>query len=277
MNIKVYGCRGTVSLSHTYGSRYGGNTSCIKVESGGSVLIVDAGSGIMQMEYELRETYPDYPKGLPFNLNVLISHLHIDHIIGLPTFGPTLNPGANMKIFTCSRDERPIKEQIFGVYKPPYWPVSMAEIAAAQCVAVEPDVPFDVGPFTVTPFTAEHPDSTLSFHITDGNKVFVHLLDSEVSYMQPHAYEKLLSYCREADMVVSDAAYSSDDYQMRKGWGHSTVKDGIRLANDSGCKSMMFAHISQSYCDSTLDSWKRHIMDNRDEYILAHDGLELTL
>ena len=276
MNLKVYGCRGSVALCHTRGSRYGGNTSCMTLESDGQMLIIDAGSGIMQLEKDLRKLYPDYPINLPFAPNILISHLHLDHLIGLPTFGLTWNNDAQMRIFTCSRDKRPLKDQIFGIFEPPYWPVSVKSLTAAECIAIQPDVPFVVGPFTITAFMAEHPNCTLSFHITNGSKVFVHLLDSEIAAMSPDGYEHLLKYCRGADMVVSDAAYSFKDYPKHKGWGHSTMEDGLRLAADSGCKRVLYSHFSQKYSDDELDSWAERV-GNKDKYIFAQDGMEFLL
>jgi len=269
MNLKIYGCRGSVAISRAGESRYGGNTSCMVLSSGEHKLIVDAGSGIMQFEHYLQGVPPQ-------NLNLLISHLHLDHIIGLSAFAPAYNDESSMKIFTSSRSNQPLKEQLFGIFEPPYWSISAKAAATAECIVIEADKPFIIGPFTVTAFIASHSDQTLSFHITDGHKTFVHLLDSEISTLSPAEYEELLGYCKNADLVVFDAAYSPDDYDLFKGWGHSTIADGIRLANDSNCKRMLFAHFSQIYSDSELDNWKI-LFESSDRYIFAHDGLELSL
>ncbi|MCL2564704.1 MAG: MBL fold metallo-hydrolase [Defluviitaleaceae bacterium] len=275
MNIKVYGCRGSIAASHTQGSRYGGNTSCMLLESGGHSLIVDAGSGLVMLEKELREANPDYPGNLPMPPNILISHLHLDHIIGLSTFEPAWNKEPGMRVFTCSRDDRPLHEQVFGVFKPPYWPVTMPEVTACECIPIEANKAFTIGPFTVTPFNAKHPDETLSFHITDGHSSLVHLLDSEADHSDPASYKELRHYCNGADLVVFDAAYSPEDYPKYKGWGHSTVKDGVYLAKEWKCKRMLFAHFSQRYSDKELDRWKQYF--SGDQFILAYDGIELVI
>ena len=246
------------------------------VESGGQVLIIDAGTGILQLENELRKTYPDYPQGLPYSPSILISHLHIDHIIGLSTFEPVMHKNSQLSIFTCSRDDRPLKEQIFGIFKPPYWPISIDKLTTAQCIAVKQDIPFVIGHFTVTAFDTDHPDTTLSFHITDGRKTIVYLLDSEVATMNPKEYKKMLDYCRGADLVVFDATYSPEDYPKCKSWGHSTIEDGVRLADNSGCKRILFSHFSQAYGDGELELWKRRLADES-RFMLASDGFEFTL
>ncbi|MCL2217313.1 MAG: MBL fold metallo-hydrolase [Defluviitaleaceae bacterium] len=240
------------------------------VESKGITVIVDAGSGLMMLEKELREAGPDRLKKSKFN--VLISHLHLDHIIGFGTFSPVWDKDSDMRIFTCVRDERPLKEQVFGVFKPPYWPGSLVDVSQAQCVPVESGVTFNIGHLAVTPFRANHPDITLSFYISDGEKSFVHLLDNEISGMEGQAYNKLLKLCSGADLVVFDSAYSKEDYSRFKGWGHSTVEQGVMLARQCRPKRMMFSHFGQQYSDEQIDGWARFFEgETCCEFILGSD------
>ena len=277
MKVKVFGCRGSMARSHAKGSRYGGNTSCMSVESNGQLLIIDAGSGLMMFEDELRAAYPGFPNHLP-PTNILISHLHIDHIMGLSVFAPLGAAEADVNIYTCSRDERPLDEQVFGIFAPPYWPVAMKDVSRAKCVPIQANIPFVVGPFTVTPFVASHPDKTLSFCITDGHKRFVHLLDNEVDSMNQTAYEELLNFCHKADMVVFDSAYSEEDYARFMGWGHSTVRQGVELARACKAKRMMFCHFGQQYSDDQIDSWARFFeKETCCEFIMGSDGMEVDL
>ena len=241
MNVKVYGCRGSIPTSRLTPSRYGGNTSCITLESGGHILIMDAGSGLTQFDIEMRQKAVNYSNSPAAPLDILISHLHIDHIIGITAFGPAWNPSAGVRLYTCLRGEGSLREQIFGAFVPPYFPSSMVEKAVAECIAIKDKEVFNVGPFTITPFDAIHPDSTLSFHITDGNASLVHLLDSETSLMNEQDYAELVDFCRDADIVIFDAAYAPEDYPEKKDFGHSTIEDGFKLAEFSKCKRMMFS------------------------------------
>jgi len=269
MKLKILGCRGSAVFSRD--SFYGGNTSCIVLEKGNSMIIFDAGSGLIKLDFELREKFPDYPNNLPFKPNILISHLHLDHIVGLVGFAPIWAKGTETRIFTCMRDERPLNEQIFGIFTPPYWPVHMPNFSHAECIAVSGS--FEVDGFTVTPFLANHPDTTLSFHITDGHKTIVHLLDNEMSLTDD---DVLLGYCRNADLVIFDAAYTLKDYPKKRGWGHSTVQDGIRLAEKSNAKQMIFAHYAQKYSDNELDELKK-IVPNNDKFLFAYEGMEIEI
>jgi len=276
MKIKIYGCRGSIAISRP-GSRYGGNTSCMTLEADGELLVIDAGSGLMVLHEELLRADADYLAKLKGPINILVSHLHIDHIMGLGTFPPAWTKGAGVRVFTASRNEKPIDEQVLGVFSPPYWPIAMRDVGNVQCIPIEDNVSFKIGVFTVTPFLASHPDITYSFHVTDGKKNFAHLLDSETSKMDGEESEILSRHCRNADIIVFDAAYSPEDYMRRyEGWGHSTVIDGVELAQKWGCRRMLFSHLFHKYSDAELDSWEKHFAGDP-RFMLAYDGMEFEV
>ncbi|MDR2167755.1 MAG: MBL fold metallo-hydrolase [Clostridiales bacterium] len=278
MKIKIFGCRGSIAIARTAVAKYGGNTVCMTVGINDFDLIIDAGSGLLLLQEELRRKYPDYPRGLPHPPALLLSHLHLDHIIGLSAFAPAWQK-VGMQIFTYSRDARPLVEQVFGIYRPPFWPISMEAFGCVECIEIKEGAPpFELGPATITPFAAAHPDKTASFHITDGEKTLVYLLDSEMPLMGEAEYAALVEYCTNADLVVFDAAYSKEDYPARKGWGHSTVEDGIKLAQKSGAKRMLFTHFGQEYSDEDLDNWKAEIKNSDvTEFIFAREGMEFSI
>jgi len=275
MKLKIYGCRGSIPSHRKNGGVFGGNTSCIRLSLGDYSIILDAGSGLTNFCRDMLEN----PEELKWPQDVLLSHLHIDHILGLCAFSPIFDKERGVRIFTVSRDERSLKSQVFGIFKPPYWPVNLEEAANAECIPIQEDAPFTAGPLTITPFTANHSDKTTSFHITDGQKSLIYLLDNEVGTMDDAAYQNMVKYCKDVDIVIFDAAYSPDDYPRYKGWGHSTVLDGIKLRRDSGCKRMLFTHFAQMYKDEQLLSWRSYFENEYDAdcYMLSNDELEVTL
>jgi len=156
LDVKIYGSRGSMPLSGKKNARYGGNTACIKMETAGRTVIIDCGSGIAGYHADIA---PLLARGQALKLDILVSHLHLDHIIGLPAFSPLYKSGHDIHIYTKSRDDRPLAAQIFGVFKPPYWPVALEEKNRATCVAVSENAPFFLdGEIRVTPFPARHPD-----------------------------------------------------------------------------------------------------------------------
>lgn len=275
MKLTVYGARGSIPMSHLGGSRYGGNTPCMILEAQGERLILDAGSGLMLLQEELLQAYPDYPDGIP-EQHLLLSHLHLDHIIGLGMFRGTFADHAPMHIYTCSRGDNSLEDQLYDAFKPPFWPTPLKDIAKVSFTEITVQEPFHIGPFTVSAFLSKHPDQTLMFHITDGEKTCVYLLDSEIKLLTPTEYQELVAYCQDADIVIADASYTPADYEIRRGWGHSTMFEGMQLARDSGCKNMIFAHLSPFYSDEELTSWERHFEPGC-HYILAYEGLVLEV
>jgi phosphoribosyl 1,2-cyclic phosphodiesterase len=200
-----------------------------------------------------------------------LSHLHIDHILGLAFYKPLFDEKIKTCLYTCSRDERPLLSQIFGIFAPPYWPVSLDKIVKTDTAQVFADKPITIGAFTVTPFSANHADKTLSYKIFDGEKTIVHLLDNEMGGMDKFQYETMVDHCKNVDLVVFDAAYTVEEYENgKRGFGHSTVEQGIKLAADCGCKNMLFSHFSPQYTDEELNSFTTR-------FTMAQDGLELRL
>jgi ribonuclease BN (tRNA processing enzyme) len=244
------------------------------IETPEQTIILDAGSGIAQLD---RLTKIFARKEKPYD--ILLSHLHLDHVIGLTIFSKiwTNSPDELVRIYTLNRDERPLKQQIFGSFVPPYWPVSMVDFANAECIAIQEGTPFKLGAFTVTPFGAAHPDKTISFRISDGNVTIVYLLDSETPSLSQEGWEALVGYCKNADLVVFDSAYSVLDYPNKKGWGHSTVEDGFKLAKACGCKKMMFTHFGFEYSDQELEIFESQATSQGEMFFFARDGMEFML
>ena len=272
MRLKVYGCRGSMPTARVNASKYGSNTTCMTLESESQMIILDAGSGLAQMD---RFTKVLIREDRPFN--ILLSHLHLDHLIGLTVFSQIWLKYAPVKIFTLSRDERPLKEQVFSPFNPPYWPVSMTRYGNVDCIEIKYDEPFKIGSFTITPFEPAHYDKTSSFHITDGDKNVVYLVDNEMQALSGEGKEVMLNYCKNADLIIFDSAYSLVDYPEKKGWGHSSIDDGFELAELSGCKKMLFSHLSFDYCDQELELFESQVLQKSDSYYFARDGLELLI
>ena len=272
MKVCVYGSRGSIPYAN-FGTKFGGNTSCMTIASGDEELVFDAGSGLYSYQEKIKLLNGGSFKNLAA-INILLSHLHLDHIIGLGTFIPAWH-GTKINIYTMDRGGGTMKEQVLGIFSPPYWPRDMKKLANVNIIEICPNESFKIGIFTVTSFMASHPDSTLSFHVTDGKKSFVHLLDSEYASEYSSEFNCHKGYIGGADLVVFDACYTPDDYPKHAGWGHSTVLHGVNIAAKWGVKLMMFSHFAQHYTDDELNSLSRYFDSN--EFILARDGMELDI
>ena len=278
IELKMYGVTGTVPFK-AGASHFGGNTSCTVLESQGYHMVIDAGTGILGFQQELKRKHPDFPAGINQRIPIVLSHFHLDHIIGLGAFTPVWHPDSEIDIYAVPYNDRPLRDLLLEVFKPPYWPVVMNE-SAVSFNALRWGSVTEIGPFRVNPFTAPHPDIGSNFHISAGNKSLVYLLDSEIRILDARAYQKLMEICAQADVVIFDAAYAPKDYESRRGWGHSTYEDGIKLAEDSGCKRVVFTHFSPEYGYNDLHTWRQEIkkrFPGDDKYIFAQEGMELSL
>jgi ribonuclease BN (tRNA processing enzyme) len=229
----------------------------------GRIILLDAGTGLAGFAME------ENHRRLTLPTDILLGHLHLDHIIGLPAFHALYKPN-NIRIFTKSRNDTPLAAQVFGVFKPPYWPVDFAEMNHAELVEIKG--PFNLsGSVRVIPFASDHPNETTAFRI-EGEKTVVYLLDSETTENSP-GFDALISFCDNADLMIFDAAYLPGDYNKKRGWGHSTFEAGITLADAAECKQIIFSHFDYSYNDEVYDYLMEKIDNER--FYLAYDGMEI--
>ena len=269
MKLKIYGSRGSVAFFSRANLEYGGNTVCSVLDIDGHIVVLDCGTALMQFYYDMKDKL-----GNAFKFDVLLSHLHLDHIIGFSTFPPILSADSDIRIFTRSRSEQPLASQVFGVFKPPNWPIDMAELSHAKMVEIACEESFMLNEkIKVTTFWSEHHNETVGFRI-DADKSLVYLLDYEIN-ANSDKYAQLVNFCKGADIAILDATYLPEDYEPRRGWGHSTFEDCITLAEASACKKMIFSHISQDYTDKVLDAAKSRFDNSK--YLFAYDGMELDI
>jgi ribonuclease BN (tRNA processing enzyme) len=214
-------------------------------------------------------------------VDILISHLHIDHTIGLSMFAPIWKEQNNIRIFTKSRDSRPLAAQVFGIFKPPYWPVDAEKMNHAQMIEINSTDSFMLSEdIKVIPMRANHDNDAMLFRIEAGGKSFVYLLDNEVDDEEDDiiiAPNKLVNFCKNADLIIFDGAYLPEDYPKKRGWGHSHYRAGIHLAEMSGCKRMIFSHFSPEYTDDALDRAAAGISGINNKYYFAYDGMEVNI
>jgi phosphoribosyl 1,2-cyclic phosphodiesterase len=274
LKIKFYGSRGSMPFFSRESAVYGGNTPCTKVETRGRTVIIDCGSGLFQYLKEIK------PAAEPLNLDILISHLHIDHIIGLSMFTPIWNADNNIRIYTKSRSAgEPLDAQVFKPFKPPYWPLDIRTMNRARIIEIKDGEPFTLdGGVKVTPFASNHPDGTTSFKI-ESDKTLIHLPDHEHEDNHEKT-QKLIDICGGADCVIYDGAYLPKDYGRKRGFGHSTYEHGMELARRARCRNMIFTHFDQKYGDADLDGVNAVLKSGQTpdiSYYMARDGLEVEI
>ncbi|HEX3019466.1 MAG TPA: MBL fold metallo-hydrolase [Chitinispirillaceae bacterium] len=250
MLIRCWGSRGQIPVSGAEFTRYGGDTTCMEVRSeNGDIIVIDAGSGIRSLGTVLLKEKKQ-------KISLLFTHLHIDHIIGLPFFSPLYNSDSVIKIFGCSFDEKSFRDSLNGMMRPPYFPVDLKGIPAKMSYSEVGSRSFRIGSIKVTPALLNHPNGGLGYRFEENGASFVFLTDNELSEDLPGSrpFSFYAKFCQDADLLVHDAEFKPQEYTRHKSWGHSNYCDAIKLGLLANAKRLGLFHINNQRKDKQVDT-----------------------
>ena len=272
LTVRFWGVRGSVPTPQEGFLGVGGNTSCVEVQAAdGTRLILDAGTGIRSLGYALSaET-----AGEPGEFHVLLTHFHWDHLQGLPFFAPLFTPDQTVRFYAATDVDR-LGDFLRGQMCFPYFPVPFVDVAAVtETERIEDGVPFQIGPMTIRPFPLFHPQGAHGYRIEVDGAVVVYATDYE------HGSEVhdagLCEVAREADLLISDAQYTPDEYALRRGWGHTTWEHAAELAAEAGVGRLALFHHDPAHDDATLERICGQARTRFPATDLAREGQEIVL
>ena len=252
MRVKVWGARGSVPAPGPEMNRYGGNTSCVEVTlANGETLIIDAGTGIRTLGFSLP---PDLPR-----INILLTHLHLDHIQGLMFFPPCFRAESTIRIWGPSSPEASLESRIARYISAPLSPVEVKELPCDVSFLDAPASEWKIGEATIRAEAVTHRGPTLGFRITDGDgQSLCYLSDHEPALGAPLAdlepeWISGFNLARDADLLIHDCQYTDEEYPGHEGWGHSRVTDTLTFAKRVGAKRTLLFHHDPLHSDGFLD------------------------
>ncbi len=251
MRVTLFGTRGSVAAPGPETVRYGGNTSTVEVRGNdGTVLVLDAGTGIRRLGTQLP---PDIAR-----VDILLTHLHMDHIQGLGFFGPLYHPGIDVHIWGPASSTLSLDARLCRYLSPPLFPVHLRDLPRVTCHDV-PCPPFDIGPFHVQTSLVCHPNPTVGYRIEAEDSTVVYLPDHEPAlgvrdgrWLEPE-WTSGYDLAAGADLLIHDAQYTDEKYESCIGWGHSTYRHAFEFAARVGVKELVPFHHDPSHDDETLD------------------------
>ncbi len=267
---------------------YGGNTMCVEVSSDTQQLIVDAGSGIRPLGYELLRGLCGRGMG---SVHILMTHFHWDHLIGLPFFTPIFIPGNTIHLYAV---ETNLEEVIRTVFHKPNFPVPFERLGAKlEFHRLAPRQPTTIGDIVVTPYQLDHPDPCWGFRFEHGGKVLSHCADTECKRATREQLGLDLPLYQGVDLMIFDAQYSIHELVEKVDWGHAAAMIGLDLAMHEGIKRIAFihhepassderiaeveAHTRQYYDWQIQTSREKHLGLHEVDFCFAREGLTLTL
>lgn len=226
---------------------YGGHTSCLEVSSVKSRVIIDGGSGLRCFgDHFMREsTVLGRAK-----IDILMTHFHWDHLIGLPFFTPVFIPGNEIHFYAVQPD---LEENIKRIFTKPNFPVKYTDLGAKLFFhKLEPRKPKLFGDITVTPYQLDHPDPCWGYRIENEGRVLSHCVDSECTRMSREQLGPDLPLYQNVDLMIFDAQYSFLEAAERINWGHSSGPIGIDLALRENIKRVLFIHHDPGSTDAKI-------------------------
>ena len=251
MKVTLWGTRGSLASPGPDTLRYGGNTTCVSVEgSDGTLLVLDAGTGIRNLGQLLP---PELER-----VHILFTHLHMDHIEGLPFFSPLNNPNVSVTIFGPASTTLSLKKRVIRYLSPPLFPVNVRELLSDLRFFGLASHTIEIGEFTVTAQLVIHYNPTLGYRIQGPNATLTFLPDHNPALGVenfPHSKEWTSGYdlAEGADLLIHDAQYTDQEYQARIGFGHSSMSNAFRFAEFVGVKQFVPFHHDPSHSDDMLD------------------------
>ena len=235
MRATIWGCRGTLASPGPETIHYGGQTSCIVLDlDDGSVVILDAGTGIRPYGISLAGVHPP-------RVDLLITHLHADHIEGLRFFAPFWDPNVEFHIWGPPAPAKGLEQRLAPFFAPPFFPVHLCNVPSRPQFHEVPDRPWTIGSATVSAELVKHPGPAVGYRIEEGGRSLAYLPDHEPGLgtdlrTMEDSWISGLGIARGADVLVHDVQYTVAEYEQRVGWGHSSTTDAVTFAERAGAR-----------------------------------------
>jgi phosphoribosyl 1,2-cyclic phosphodiesterase len=252
MKVKVWGARGSVPSPGPETTRYGGNTSCVEVTlEDGTVLALDSGTGIRNLGLILAE------EGT--RINILLTHLHMDHIQGLVFFAPAFQPSSEIVIWGPAAADAPLQDRIARYISAPLSPVEVRELPCEVEFREAPHSEWQIGTATVRAASVTHRGPTLGYRIDEGDTSLCYLPDHEPALgakIEEDDPEWISGYelAHGATLLLHDCQYTDDEYADHVGWGHSRLSDALMFARRVEPERVLLFHHDPLHSDDFLDS-----------------------
>jgi phosphoribosyl 1,2-cyclic phosphodiesterase len=273
VKITFWGTRGSIPTPGQRTVRYGGNTACVEVrDAAGALLILDAGTGLRELGLALNGAGP-------FSIDLLLSHLHWDHIQGIPFFRPAYDARSELRIYGPAQS-RSLKDLLGLGMDDPFFPVDLDALPIKLSIDdFRSGERRALGPFTVQAAGLFHPAPALAYRIEAGGRSLVYATDTEDPFSGKA--NPVIPLARGAHTLIHDAQFLDDDF--KRTWGHSTVAKAIDVAVEAKVGRLVLYHHDPDRSDDALDQIEHEAQERARsllpglEVVAASEGLELEI
>ena len=276
MQVTLWGTRGSLATPDLEMARYGGNTSCVGVVgSEGTMLVLDAGTGIRR----LAATIPEQLR----RVDILLTHLHMDHILGLGFFAPLYRPDLEVHVWGPGSTLLNLRTRLMRYLSPPLFPVNLSELPCKLAFHEVPRGDVDIGEFRVASAHVCHPGPTVGYRITaPGGGVLAYLPDHEPALAAlrfpslPREWTSGATLAGAADLLIHDSQYSAAEYPGHCGWGHSSLDQTLDFGSHVEVRHLVPFHHDPAHTDADLDRMMAQAMEQSKPSYRVTPGIEGT-
>jgi phosphoribosyl 1,2-cyclic phosphodiesterase len=274
MQITFWGVRGSIPTPGPSTVQIGGNTSCVEVRAGKAIVVFDGGTGLRLLGKKLL-------KEMPLEAHLFFSHVHWDHIQGFPFFEPAFVAGNVFHLYGGNNVSRTLEETLAGQMDHPNFPVHLTVMGAKmnfRDLAEGEQVTIDDGMggvAKVTPASGNHPQGVYAFRLEHAGKVVVYATDTE--HYEGRIDDKLVKLGRGADVFIYDSQYTPEEYGSKKGWGHSTYEEGVKLAKEAGVRKLVLFHHDPMQNDAAVREKEKRAAALFQNVTAAHEGMVIDV
>ena len=254
MEIKFWGTRGSLAAPFADRMAYGGNTSCVSVRWKYGIAVFDGGTGMVAFGKSLEAAIArgEWDRSKP--VFVFVSHVHLDHVAGIPMIPCLFHKEAFVELFGPARAGEGFRQRLSRVLGPPYWPVAVDGMPGA---AAWHDVGEETqwilrGGVKVFAMKANHPDGGYIYRREDGGQSLVYGLDCELGGPGTDFWNRYREFAKNCSLLVFDSPYGEEEYPSYRGFGHSYWQQGIRMAGECRAGRLVISHHDWGRTDGEL-------------------------
>jgi phosphoribosyl 1,2-cyclic phosphodiesterase len=260
--VKFWGVRGSIPSPGPDTVFFGGNTACVELRADGELIILDAGSGIRALGHALDAEYG----AASIEATVLITHTHWDHIQGFPFFLPAYAAKNRLRILGYEGARDGLAATLAGQMESPYFPIALKEMPGNIVIEELKDLSFRIGGVRVDACFSNHPGVCVGYRLFTRAGSVVYLPDNESGRDEPDAVsvrprtieQNLTRFAEDADVLICDSQYTSEEYQSHLGWGHGCVDDVVRFAIRAKVRRLILFHHDPAHDDRCISGMLLH-------------------
>ena len=277
MKIRLWGVRGSIPTTGPETEYYGGNTSCVAVWHEDSLLVLDGGTGIRGLG---RSVLPSIKR-----IDILLTHLHLDHIQGLGFFSPLFDASKEIHIWGPHSASQSLFSRLSRYLSPPLFPVLLRDLPCKPLLHEIGNSRFRAGSFDVQSGYIIHPGPTVGYRLMEKHAVFAYLPDHEPALGRDRIasdpkWVSGFAIAEGADVLLHDSQFTREEYLQRRGWGHSSMLDAVMFASVAAVKQLLLSHHDPDHSDAFLDKMFapcKQTAGSTPALLPAREGLEIEL